>query len=393
MGWLLPPVWERIETFSPGPDYRVPYELSSDYWLYARRLSQVRDPARIIVLGDSVVWGEYVLPDGTLSHFLNQEAGQTNSYINGGINGLFPLAMEGLIKYYGGALRQRRVLLFWNALWLTSPKADLQEAKEETFNHARLVPQFMPRIPCYGADMAERLSIVIEREIPFLGWVNHLQNAYFDQRSILNWTLADDGNDPPNYPHCYQNPLAQITLRLPMMSQDDSRRGPKSPRHKPWSETTSGNARFEWVALDTSLQWAAFKRSIEILRQREDNVLVVLGPFNEHLLAAEDKLVYRKLRDGAEQWLAQNQVRHLVPRTLSSELYADASHPLTQGYARLAGELYAEPSFRDWLRLGANSGSKPGRARSLVRQNLLQADQSTSLQVSRTSQKSLQTSP
>ena len=28
-----------------------------------------------------------------------------------------------------------------------------------------------------------------------------LQNAYFGQLSILNWTLEDDGGSPPRYPN------------------------------------------------------------------------------------------------------------------------------------------------------------------------------------------------
>src|SRR4249920_3259680 len=70
-----PRVWKKIETFETGPDYRIPYSLSKDYWLYERRVQQAPDPSGIVVLGDSVVWGEYVLPNGTLTHFLNEEAG------------------------------------------------------------------------------------------------------------------------------------------------------------------------------------------------------------------------------------------------------------------------------------------------------------------------------
>ena len=69
---LTPWLWERLERFDTGRDYRIPYQLSKDYWLYGRRLSQVTGHEQILVLGDSVVWGEYVAPDGTLSHFLNQ---------------------------------------------------------------------------------------------------------------------------------------------------------------------------------------------------------------------------------------------------------------------------------------------------------------------------------
>ena len=100
--WLLalltPPLWKHIERFETGPDYRIPYALSKDYWLYERRMEQAALPGKVILLGDSVVWGEYVLSDGTLSHFLNQAAGVRGRFINGGLNGLFPLAQEGLVS-------------------------------------------------------------------------------------------------------------------------------------------------------------------------------------------------------------------------------------------------------------------------------------------------------
>ena len=31
-----PALWEKAEPFAPGPDYRIPYSLSSDYWLFSR---------------------------------------------------------------------------------------------------------------------------------------------------------------------------------------------------------------------------------------------------------------------------------------------------------------------------------------------------------------------
>src|SRR4051812_1973900 len=88
---LTPRIWRKIERFGTGPDYRIPYSLSRDYWLYKRRVDQIEDKSRIVLLGDSVVWGEYVLPDGTLSHFLNQKSGRADRFVNGGVNGLFPL--------------------------------------------------------------------------------------------------------------------------------------------------------------------------------------------------------------------------------------------------------------------------------------------------------------
>jgi len=346
---ITPWIWQKFEVFTTGPDYRVPYQLSKDYWLYGRRIRQVTDPGKIVLLGDSVVWGEYVLPDGTLSHFLNQEAGATDRFVNGGLNGLFPLAEEGLVSFYSRPLRHRKVIVQCNVLWMTSPKADLSTDKEEQFNHSRLVPQFSPRIPCYRADANERLSAVVQRNVNFLAWVSHLQNAYFDQKSFLAWTLEDDGGSPPRYPNSYRNPLSQIASEVPSAPADDPQRGPRSPRHKPWSETGQGTTRFEWVDLDSSLQWKAFQRVIGILRARGDDVMVILGPFNEHIMAEENRPAFHKIRDGIEAWLTQQQIAHVVPETLPSQLYADASHPLTEGYHRLATQLWTSESFKTWL--------------------------------------------
>jgi hypothetical protein len=345
---LAPPLWKKLERFDTGPDYRIPYALSKDYWLYRRRLDRIA-PTNIVVLGDSVVWGEYVLPDGTLSHFLNRESGATNRFVNAGVNGLFPLALEGLVRCYGQPLRHRKVLLHCNVLWMTSPKADLSTDKEEQFNHAALVPQFFPRIPSYRADANERLNAIVERNVPFLEWVSHLQNTYFGPKSIPKWTLEEDGGDPPRYPNAYRNPFSQITLTVPSEPQNDPERGSHSPRHKPWSTNPNGTTQFEWVAPDKSLQWHAFQRVIETLRGRGNDVLVVLGPFNEYIMAQENRPAYRKIHDDIVGWLSTNRISHVVPEPLPSLLYADASHPLTEGYQLLARRLCSDAAFQKWM--------------------------------------------
>jgi hypothetical protein len=348
IGLLTPALWKRLERFEPGPDYRIPYGLSKDYWLYGRRLQPIA-PTNVVVLGDSVVWGEYVRPDGTLSHFLNEQSGQPGKFVNAGVNGLFPLAFEGLIRDYGGPLRHRKVILHCNVLWMSSAKADLSTDKEERFNHANLVPQFVPRIPCYKADLNQRLGAVIERHFTFSEWATHLQIAYFGQKSIPNWTLVDDGRDPPHYPNAYKNPLAQITFTIPTEPAVDPERGPNSPRHKPWSMKGEGSTRFEWVELDQSLQWAAFRRAVNLLQSRDNDVFVLVGPFNENMMAAENRPAFRRLRDGIADWLAKHNVAGLLPETLASALYADASHPLTEGYRLLAEHLYGDAPFRKWM--------------------------------------------
>ncbi len=343
-----PWLWQKIERFETGPDYRIPYELSKDYWLYERGLQKI-DPTNVAVIGDSVIWGEYVRPEGTLPHFLNEQSGQLGKFANAGVNGMFPLALEGLIRYYGQPLRARKVILHCNVLWMSNPKADLHTEKEERFNHADLVPQFLPRIPCYKAELNHRLSALVERQFSFSQWAQHLQVAYFGQKNILTWTLEDDGSDPPRYPNAYKNPLLQVTLEVTLEPADDPERGPASARHQPWSTTGVGSARFEWVEPDRSMQWAAFRRLVKLLQSRGNDVFVLIGPFNEHIMREENRPAFRQLRQGIADWLAKNQIPYAAPRTLPSLLYADASHPLTEGYQRLASELWSDAHFRNWM--------------------------------------------
>ena len=50
-------LWKGVERFDTGPDYRIPYDLSKDYWLYAPtaggqdRSRQHRDAGRLGGLG------------------------------------------------------------------------------------------------------------------------------------------------------------------------------------------------------------------------------------------------------------------------------------------------------------------------------------------------------
>lgn len=343
-----PWVWKKIERFETGPDDRIPCALSKDYWLYERRLKRLT-PTDIVVVGDSVIWGEYVRSDGTLSHFLSEQSGQPGKFVNAGVNGLFPLAFEGLVRDYSDPVRHRKVIVHCNLLWMSSPKADLHTEKEERFNHADLVPQFSPRIPCYKADLNRRFSAVVERHFAFSQWANHLQVAYFGQKNVIAWTLDDEGGEPPQLPNAFKNPVAQITLAVPPEPAVDPERGPASPRHKPWSTTGEGSTRFEWVELDQSFQWAAFERLVELLQSRGNDLLVVIGPFNEHIMVAENRPAYRRLCEGAGDWLARNQIAHVMPEPLPSALYADASHPLTDGYQMLADRLSHDATFQKWM--------------------------------------------
>jgi hypothetical protein len=186
--------------------------------------------------------------------------------------------------------------------------------------------------------------------VEFIAWVEHLQQASFGQKSILSWTLEEDGGNPPRYPNVYKNPLSQITFRVPSAPADDPQRGPQSSRHRPWTAGGQGTTRFDWVPLDASFQWRAFQRVVATLRERGNEVLVVVGPFNEHMIVEDNRAAYRELHQGIVTWLKENRVPCLVPELLPSELYADASHPLTEGYKLLAQRIYADQAFQTWVR-------------------------------------------
>ncbi len=347
----LPRAWRHVERFEVGADYRIPYALSNDYWLYDWYLQKTAAVAKpIVVLGDSVVWGEYVKADGTLPHFLNAEAATPGRFVNAGVNGLFPLALEGLVRDYGTSLHKRKVIVVCNLLWLTSPKADLQAESDETINHAPLIPQFRPKVPSYQSDAATRIGSVLGRHVSLMGWGNHLQSAYFNQRSVTQWTLAEDPDHPRSYPNAYRNPLARITCVVPSGHADDLERGEGSRRHRPWSAEGPRKAAFEWVPLSSSLQWAAFQRTVALLRHGGNDVLVIVAPFNEHMIADPSLGAYRALHAGIVTWLSESRIPYAQPGTLPSALYADASHPLTAGYASLASQIVQSASFQAWVK-------------------------------------------
>ena len=314
-----PEAWRALEPFAPDADYRIPYELSEDYWLFRRysRFASARD--HTLLIGDSVIWGQYVDRDETLAHHLNELTG-TVRYSNLGVDGTHPMALAGLLRYYGRAIRDREVILHLNPLWLSSPQSDLQTRQEVHFNHPRLVPQFAPPIPGYTETVSGRLGIVLERRVRFLEWIRHLQSVCFDQMSLQQWTVENP----------YANPLRRISLQLP---EADAHRDPGArPAPAPGRPRPS----LPWVDLETSLQWRAFRRLIDVLEGRGNRLLVIVGPLDEHRLHPDNVTVYRDLLEGIGTALRERGVESLLLPLLPAEWYADLSHPIGPGYASLA---------------------------------------------------------
>jgi len=228
-------------------------------------------------------------------------------------------------------------------LWLASKEHDLQAGKEFRLNHPELIPQFLPGIPCYRASYSERIGTVVGHAAPFRRWANHLRVAYFGGADIPTWTID----------HPYENPIGVIRSGLPPAGD--------RPRYDPisWRSRRIPRQDFPWVELPTSLQWRFFREAVAVLRRRGNRVFVVVGPFNEHMLEERSLETYGQRKRQIEAWLREEKTPHYVPPALPSEQYADASHPLPDGYRALAGQLLDNEPF---LRLDARDRRK-GRAR------------------------------
>jgi hypothetical protein len=103
-----------------------------------------------------------------------------------------------------------------------------------------------------------------------------------------------------------------------------------------------------WVELEQSLQWRFFRRSVEHLKRSDCAVFVLVGPFNEHLLTETDVARYGRIKRGIDAWLRTHNIPHAIAIPLPAEHYADASHPVAEGYALLAQQLLEDASFKSW---------------------------------------------
>ena len=331
---VLPVMWKQSETFEPGAGYRIPYAVSSDYWLYKRVARHAMQEEQTVIIGDSVVWGEFVTPQQTLAASLNSKTAP-GTFANGGVNGLYPLAVDGALRHHAKALRDRPVLLHCNLLWLSSAERDMSQQTERqvTFNHPRLLPQFGGAVAGYHASASDRVGIVMERGLPYRQLARHVQVVWFENLDIPTWSIE----------HPYTNPYSRIgALPEPLT---EARHG-NLPR--PWFETGIDKQDMPWMALDGSLQWQAFQRIISLMQQRGNSVFVFVGPFNEHVLLPDSGVRYSALTAGVSQWLSDHQIPHHIHEPLPSALYGDASHPLAEGYAQMADALIADPAFEKW---------------------------------------------
>lgn len=351
----LPGLWRGWAAFQPGRDYRVPYELSQDYWHVSRWYDAAARRGAVLVLGDSVVWGEYAGRGETLSGQLNALSG-ADTYANLGINGLHPAALHGLLRHHGTGIRNRRLILVLNTLWMTSPKHDLREPSPDweeaqaSFNHPALMPQLTRAVPRYAAPLEQRAAYVVAREVPFFAWMDHLRAA-----GSLVSTPAEAPSGFSEEP--------RIEMPLPQPFRGLRAGGPEpapGPHGQPvtWEERGIPVLPVAWPAPEESLQWRFFRDAVSLLRRRGNQVCVFVNPFNPHLQTPEALAKHGAMVDALAWQLAREGTRVIRGTPLPPDEYADASHPLPAGYARQARELTGNSEFQAWLQ-GSRAGKSP----------------------------------
>jgi len=105
---------------------------------------------------------------------------------------------------------------------------------------------------------------------------------------------------------------------------------------------------------------AVLQENGEVAAIPEEPSVRGLGPFNTHALTGDSRTRYQVLATTMERWLEKEKIPHYAPRLLPSDMYADLSHPLGDGYREIARELFGSPSFQVWMK---SWGSKADQVR------------------------------
>ncbi len=332
IAWIvLPPLWSRLERYEPGDNYRIANELNNDYWVFSRWAEKAVESHPVLMIGDSAIWGHYVGNQESLTACMNRlEAKET--YANLGISGLHSVALYGMVRFHGGAIRNSRVILHVSPLWMTSPRADLSDEKEARFLHPELAKQLLDAPACYRAPLEDRLAIAVRQRSGTLNVLDHVTDSSFDNLAPPQWVVKNP----------YANPLSRISCAIEA--------GPNKAEGKAqsWQEKGMSPVDYQWVSVGEGYQWRSFVRAIELVKSRGNSVFVLVGPFNPHIIKAESLPRYRALMSGMASWLAENGIPFWTATELPTELYGDASHPLPRGYEMLAKDLLNDEGFRKW---------------------------------------------
>lgn len=325
---MLPRFLPLVDTSRFTDSYRIPYSMGEDYFLYEKYVDTVAGTGRIAVIGDSVIWGHYTDDAGTLPAQLDAAAGP-GRFANIGIDGIHPAALYGLVENYCGGLRNGKIVVGINLLWMSSAKHDLSGGVNHSINHKALLPQTPGRIPAYSPSVEERLTSVARRDIPLLMWIDHVRASRFADRNLYRWTM----NNP------YAGPREYLVFNDEKFNPPDPvQPGRMTPRD------------MEWVQPANSLQWKYMLASITRLREQGNSIIAVVTPFNQFMLTEKSRLDRDMIISYIQAELGALGITAFVPVLDKPEYFADLSHPVAAGYGIIASQLMADSRFAGFVK-------------------------------------------
>jgi len=327
--------WGSWERYNPGPDHRETCwaELQSDYWAYMRWMKTAKERYDILLLGDSVVWGQEVPNDETISHFINEELGSPR-VANMGNDGLHLAGIHGAVQHYGDHLGDTNIILQCSPLWMTSPKRDLRGEKKARYHHPRLIPQFDSRINYYH-DLNTRLGYLSEHSFRVFPFVRHLMANYFDNKSISSWMMD----------HPYKNPFSEVTFQAASVMAESQGKG------LDWATKGMKESNEPFIDPETSIQFGLYLDALDLLEKKNANVFVMIGPYNQYYHSAESREKLFEMIGKMKAIFDKRGIPYYDTFTaeILSDTFADSCHLLPDGHKVVARELVMDAGFQSWL--------------------------------------------
>jgi len=327
-GTLIPYIAPLIDYSSFTGNYRIPYSLGEDYFLYKQYSKYVASGKSIPVIGDSVIWGHYTGNDSAISAQLNRLNPGTE-FKNMGLDGIHPAAMNGLLNIYSARLTGRKVIVGINLLWMSSPRHDLSGPVNSEINHKSLLPQLNPKIPSYRPSSDEKLSALVTRSFAFFSWIDHVRLTCFARKSFYLWTL--------------DNPRKNIAGFF--SREDDVFKIPDGMEPGKMQEQN-----IEWTTAEKSLQWRFMIDTLGTLKNNGNRVAALVTPFNTYMMTDESRKKYFAILAEMERILRANGIIPVIPTPLEKKYFADASHPTADGYRLIAEDIMKNREFLEFIK-------------------------------------------
>jgi hypothetical protein len=326
-GAVIPYIFPLADSTSFTGDYRMPYSMGEDYFLYKKYSEKTALEKTIPVIGDSVIWGHYTFNSETLPAQLNR-LNPKIKFTNMGLDGIHPAAMNGLMNLYSAKFKNRKIIIGVNLLWMSSPRHDLTGPVNSEINHKPLLPQFNPEIPSYRPSFEEKISALITRSIPLFSWIDHIRITRFTEKSFYLWTMENPHKSIMEY--FSHN---DVDFKVPEGIQPDKMQ----------------EQNIEWATIDKSLQWKFMIDTLTSLKDDGNEVAALITPFNTYMMTEKSRKQYYAILAEMEWILREKRITPVIPSALEKKYFADSSHPTAEGYKLIAEDMMKDREFLEFI--------------------------------------------